>query len=45
MADINLTQSEADALIAIEKHRTNDDWSDFPVGGQGLALPLGSVLI
>lgn len=27
MADLNLTQSEADALIAMEKHRVNEDRS------------------
>ena len=42
MADINLTQAEADALIAMEKHRVNDDRSDFPMGGQSLVLPLQS---
>ncbi len=43
MADINLTQAEADALIAMEKHRVNEDRSDFPMGGQSLVLPLQSV--
>jgi hypothetical protein len=42
MADLNLTQAEADALIAMEKHRVNSDGSDFPMGGQSLALPLQS---
>lgn len=42
MADLNLTQAEADALIAMEKHRVNEDRSDFPMGGQSLALPLQS---
>lgn len=42
MADLNLTQVEADALIAMEKHRVNEDRSDFPMGGQSLALPLQS---
>lgn len=42
MADINLTQAEADALIAVEKHRTNDDRSDFPTAGEKLELPLQS---
>ena len=42
MADINLTQAEAAALIAIEKHRVNEDRSDFPMGGQSLVLPLQS---
>jgi hypothetical protein len=43
MADMNLTQAEADALIAMEKHRVNEDRSDFPMGGQALVLPLHSV--
>lgn len=42
MADLNLTQAESDALIAMEKHRVNEDRSDFPMGGQSLALPLQS---
>jgi len=33
MADLNLTQAEADILIAMEKHRTNDDRYDFPLTG------------
>lgn len=42
MADSNLTQAEADALIAMEKHRATEEHSDFPMGGQSLALPLQS---
>ena len=42
MADMNLTQAEADALIAMEKHRINEDRRDFPMGGQSLVLPLQS---
>ena len=42
MAEMNLTQAEADALIAMEKHRINEDRSDFPMGGQTLVLPLQS---
>lgn len=42
MADMNLTQAEADALIAMEKYRVNEDRSDFPMGGQSLILPLQS---
>jgi hypothetical protein len=30
MADISLTQSEADALIAMEKLRVDDKQWDFP---------------
>lgn len=42
MADLNLTQAEADALIALEKHRVNEERNDFPMGGQSLVLPLQS---
>jgi hypothetical protein len=42
MADMNITQAEADALVAMEKHRVNEDRSDFPMGGQSLVLPLQS---
>jgi hypothetical protein len=42
MADMNLTQAEADALIAMEKHRVNEEHNDFPMGGQSLVLPLQS---
>lgn len=42
MAEINLTQAEADALIAMEKHRASDDRVDFPMGGQSVVLPLQS---
>jgi len=42
MADISLPQAEADALIALEKHRVNDDRHDFPVPGGSLMVPLQS---
>lgn len=42
MAEINLTQAEAEALIAMEKHRTSEARSDFPMGGEALSLPLES---
>lgn len=42
MADINLTQAEADVSIAMEKHRANEERSDFPMAGQSLVLPLQS---
>jgi hypothetical protein len=42
MADINLTQAEADALIAMEKHRVNEDRNDFPMRGESVSLPLQS---
>jgi len=34
MADLNLTQAEADVLIALEKHCVNNDRHDFPLGGR-----------
>ena len=40
MADTNLGQAEADALIAMEKHRANEDRHTFPMGGESLILPL-----
>jgi hypothetical protein len=40
MADINLTQLEADGLISMEKHRVNEEHTDFPIGGQSVMLPL-----
>ena len=42
MANINLTQAEADALIAMEKHRVTDERTDFPMGGDSVVLPLQS---
>jgi hypothetical protein len=42
MAEINLTQEEANVLIVMEKHRANEDHSDFLMRGQSLTLPLQS---
>jgi hypothetical protein len=42
MADIDLLQAEADALIAMEKHRIDDTWREFPGPGGWLAIPLTS---
>ncbi|HYW40058.1 MAG TPA: hypothetical protein VE957_18250 [Terriglobales bacterium] len=42
MADIDLLQAEADALIAMEKHRIDDTWREFPSPGGWLAIPLTS---
>jgi hypothetical protein len=43
MADIDIPQSEADALIGMEKRFVDDsDWT-FPASGQRVALPLTSV--
>ena len=42
MADINLSQAEADILIGMEKHRTDDNTLDFPRPGDRLAIALTS---
>lgn len=42
MADINLTQAEADALLTMEKHRVNEEHHTFPTVGQALTVPLQS---
>ncbi len=42
MADLNLTQNEADALIAMEKQRVSDERYEFPMAGDSLVLPLQS---
>ena len=42
MADLNLTQAEADALIAMEKHRVNENHHNFPMAGDSLMLSLQS---
>lgn len=41
MADIHLTQSEADALIAMEKHRFDEERYSYPTSGS-LVVPLQS---
>lgn len=43
MADITLTQAEADALIGMEKRRSSDDQWDYPALGGSIAVPLTSV--
>jgi hypothetical protein len=43
MADMNLTQAEADALIKMEKHRVDNEQRNFPMGGESLIVPLESV--
>jgi hypothetical protein len=40
MAEINLTQSEADALIAMEKIKVDDSRWDYPGLGGSLRIPL-----
>jgi hypothetical protein len=42
MAEIDLTQDEADRLIAMPKLRTNDDVTYYPNPGGSLAIPLRS---
>jgi hypothetical protein len=43
MADINITQAEADALIAMEKQCIDDKRWLFPGPGERLAIPLTSL--
>lgn len=40
MADINLTQAEADTLIAMEKHRIDDTRWNYPGLGGSIIIPL-----
>lgn len=42
MADLNITQREADELIAMEKRRVDDEEHSFPTPGGRLAIPLTS---
>ncbi|HEY3456942.1 MAG TPA: hypothetical protein VGK64_20355 [Bryobacteraceae bacterium] len=42
MADINITQADADTLIAMEKQCVDDKQWSFPVPGGRLAIPLAS---
>jgi hypothetical protein len=42
MADITLTQAEADALIAMPKCRVNEDPWDYPGTGGAISIPLVS---
>jgi hypothetical protein len=42
MDEIALTQAEADALIAMEKHRVMNNRHDFPMRGESLTLSLQS---
>jgi len=43
MTEINLTQFEADALIAMPKYRVNDERWDYPGLGGAISIPLMSV--
>jgi len=40
---MDLTQAEADALIAMEKHRENDEPASYPSIGESITIPLVSV--
>ena len=40
MAEINLTQTEADALISLEKHRINEEEWEYPDLGGAISVPL-----
>lgn len=40
MAEINLSQTEADVLIAMEKHRVNEERWDYPILGGSVSIPL-----
>ena len=42
MAEISLTQADADALLAMEKHRADDTAYDYPGLGGALQIPLQS---
>ena len=42
MADINLTQADADVLLAMEKHKVEDTPYEFPSLGGGVRIPLQS---
>src|SRR5262249_31185689 len=42
VTDIQLTQADADALLAMEKHRAVDDPYDYPGLGGSLRIPLAS---
>lgn len=42
MAELTLTQSEADALIVLAKHRADPTVWDYPDLGGGLSIPLVS---
>ncbi len=40
MAEIHLTQAEADALLAMEKHRVDTSQYDYPALGGAIRIPL-----
>lgn len=42
MADLDLTQAEADGLIAMEKVKVTEAEWEYPTAGNGVAIPLTS---
>jgi len=42
MAEINLSQAEADTLIQMKKYKTNDKRWDYPGLGDSISIPLTS---
>ena len=42
MAEVNISQSEADALLRLEKHRLTDEEWEYPFTGGRLTVPLVS---
>ena len=42
MAEIDLTQAEAEALIKMEKHCNSEEHYNFPMNGEYLVMPLQS---
>jgi hypothetical protein len=42
VADINLTQADADVLLAMEKHKLEDTPYEYPSLGGGVRIPLQS---
>jgi len=43
MPEINLPQADADALLAMEKHRIDDQYWNFPDPGWSINIPLISI--
>jgi hypothetical protein len=40
VADINLTQEDADALLTMEKHKADDTAYEYPSLGRGIRVQL-----
>jgi hypothetical protein len=43
LADVNLTQAEADVLLVMEKHKVDDTPYEYPSLGGGIRIPLQSL--